>query len=298
MSRTPSKTLRTSLVGDEASPPSRRRGSLLCVSDVKLGMVVPIEDEVVFGRSDESTVVLDDESLSRRHARFFQAHGTFIVQDLGSTNGTLVNGTPIRDAHTLADGDQIRLGVRTVFRFSLQDEREYEASRRVYEATVRDPLTGTFNRHFLDERLGAELAFSRRHGTALSLLILDADHFKNINDTLGHPAGDEVLRRLARALLAQVRTEDVVARYGGEEFVVLLRSTPIEIAVNVAERIRASIEQLAIEHKGQRIPVTVSIGLATQRPDRDYPEPGHLLAAADAALYQAKQNGRNRVYVA
>jgi diguanylate cyclase (GGDEF)-like protein len=299
VSKASNKTMRVSMTGEDrlSGPPSRKRGSLLVVSDVRLGMLIPIDAEVTIGRSDEALIVLDDESLSRRHARFFPVHGAFMVQDLGSTNGTLVNGLPITEPRTLADGDQIQLGVRTLLRFSLQDDLEFDASRKLYEATVRDGLTGVFNRHFLDERLQSEFAFARRHGTPLSLLMLDADHFKRVNDTHGHPAGDEVLRRIAAALTEMVRTEDVVARYGGEEFVLLLRATPMELACGVAERIRASIELLQIDHGGTRIPVTVSIGLACQRPERNYDAASGLLASADAALYQAKENGRNRVFI-
>jgi diguanylate cyclase (GGDEF)-like protein len=198
----------------------------------------------------------------------------------------------------LEEGARVQLGNAVLLRFALQDETELEASRRMYEATVRDPLTGVYNRHFLDERLRSELSYAKRHGTSISVLFVDADHFKRVNDTYGHAAGDEVLRRLAAALVETLRNEDVVARVGGEEFVLVLRGIASVGVLAVAERIRAEIESMEIVHEGRQIPLTVSIGAATQSPEREFESVEELIAVADGALYHAKEAGRNSVFLA
>jgi diguanylate cyclase (GGDEF)-like protein/PAS domain S-box-containing protein len=163
------------------------------------------------------------------------------------------------------------------------------------EQAIRDSLTGCFNRRYLDETLERELWRARREGYPLALLILDLDHFKQINDTYGHQAGDEALKEVARALQADTRHEDVLCRYGGEEFVILMPRMPLEIATQRAERWRQMIGSVCVRHGSIELNVTASIGLAA------YPEhgkvPDELTQAADLALYLAKHQGRNRVVV-
>jgi diguanylate cyclase (GGDEF)-like protein len=275
-----------------------RTGVLTVLSGERPGTVIPIERELVIGRTDESDVFFGDESLSRRHARVFRRQGVYFVEDLASTNGTFVHGVAVSEAVPLEDGAHIQLGRATILRFTLRDGAELAERQRIYEATVRDALTGVYNRHFLDERLASELSFAKRHGTWLSVLFVDADHFKLINDEHGHAAGDRVLRAIAKVLQDRVRSEDEVARFGGEEFVVLIRGIdPPGVAV-VADRLRASVEALEIDVGTTSLRVTVSIGVATQSPDQERASVEALLAEADAALYRAKEAGRNRVSVA
>ncbi|MCC7411676.1 MAG: sensor domain-containing diguanylate cyclase [Gammaproteobacteria bacterium] len=165
---------------------------------------------------------------------------------------------------------------------------------------LTDALTGVNNRRFFDQRLTEEIARVSRRAEPLSLLIIDIDHFKRVNDTLGHLAGDLVLRRVAPVIRAQLRSSDVVARYGGEEFTVLLPDTGERRADEIGERIRAAIAALATRTEGgTTIGITVSIGIATLAPlaaRRDAATTGtELLSRADAALYRAKSAGRNRV---
>lgn len=160
--------------------------------------------------------------------------------------------------------------------------------------SVRDPLTGLYNRRYLDECLVREVSRSERGGQPLSIVVLDADHFKRFNDTWGHDAGDEVLMSVAHLLMVQAREMDVACRLGGEEFLLLLPRTGHEEALGVAERIRVAAEQLKIRHEGRLLePVTLSLGVATLP---DHASGGQqLIKAADKALYRAKSEGRNRV---
>jgi diguanylate cyclase (GGDEF)-like protein len=194
----------------------------------------------------------------------------------------------------LKDGDKLTLGATTILKFSYSDEIEETYQRRMREAALRDGLTGAFNKRYLLDRLTTELAFAQRHKAPLSLIMLDVDHFKNINDTFGHPAGDAVLVRVATTVSEAVRKEDVFARYGGEEFAVLCRHIDVSQAAVLAERLRDRLAAGVTEHEGRRISVTVSLGVAGF-PDVPVGTPQDLISAADAALYQAKASGRNRV---
>ena len=173
---------------------------------------------------------------------------------------------------------------------------------RLLRSGFTDVLTGWNNRRYLAMRLGEELARARRDQTRLVCLMLDVDHFKRINDTFGHAAGDAVLRELAQRIESQVRASDVAARYGGEEFVVLLPDTRVEAAQRLAERIRAAISSAPINLPcGESTTITAPIGIAEVAPaqaDRDLKTLGDsLIARADVALYAAKSAGRDRVMV-
>jgi len=163
------------------------------------------------------------------------------------------------------------------------------------ELAVRDSLTGLYNRRYLDETLEREVSRARREGNPLSLVMLDIDHFKKVNDTYGHQVGDEGLRMLAATLLADIRAEDVACRYGGEEFLILLPNMPLETAMMRAEAWRVAVEGLCVALGNFRITFTISLGVAA------YPEhgktPDDLTRCADQALYRAKNEGRNRVSV-
>lgn len=250
------------------------------------------------GRGTDVDIPLTDAGLSRRHARIVTSPGNYTLEDLGSTNGTFLNGLKVTDRVRMESGARIQVGATTVLRFALLDTVEQAAAKRVYEMTVRDSLTKLHNRRHLNERLQGEFAFAARHKTALTVFMIDVDHFKEINDTHGHPAGDEVLRAMAEALQKMVRTEDLVARFGGEEFVVLARGIDNRGTEVFAERLRAGIEKLEVPWEGRRLRLTVSIGVAHCDATREYTNPEALLAAADGALYRAKHGGRNQIVVA
>jgi diguanylate cyclase (GGDEF)-like protein len=262
------------------------------------GSLYPIEvDEAVIGRSPEVEIPLPDNTLSRQHARIVRARGVFCVEDLGSTNGTFVDGERVHGQHVLEDGCRIHLGSRTVLHFRLHDEVELRAAREAYALTVRDPLTGIYNRRHLQERLESETAFARRHKSELSLILLDIDHFKRINDEHGHSVGDEALRTLAKALLGLTREEDVLARYGGEEFALIVRGIDREHARRFAERMRSAIESQRLLLPNGELAFTVSIGIAHMAAG-DELTAQRMFEAAARALYASQHAGRNVVSMA
>jgi len=244
---------------------------------------------------DECTITFEDARLSRLHARVISVNGEWMLTDQGSTNGTFVNDVRIEKHSQLSDGDRVVLGGSVSLRFALVTAEERDALMRVYEAAVRDGLTGVLNRKALDQRLLAELAFAVRHDTPLSLVLLDVDHFKKVNDTYGHPAGDAVLREVAARLTRALRIEDVFGRYGGEEFLIVAREITLEQGAQLAERMRVLIDSSPIVFEGTPIQVSASFGvapLACCGATRDAPA---LLSIVDARLYDAKHAGRNRV---
>jgi diguanylate cyclase (GGDEF)-like protein len=164
------------------------------------------------------------------------------------------------------------------------------------ELSLRDPLTGLFNRRGLEERLVEEFARARRYGAPLSLIMIDIDHFKRVNDTHGHAVGDIAIGHVAKLLIKGRRASDISARYGGEELVLLLPHTPLEGAMSLAERLRYQIEQTPYRAGEAQDHLTASLGVAMY--DRAMREPMELLEAADRALYRSKREGRNRVSLA
>lgn len=271
------------------------RATLTFLTGVSAGQVVSLPATGgLMGRASDALVSLDDQGVSRRHARILPTEGGFFIEDLESTNGTFVAGVRV-GSRELRSGDRIQLGPSVVLRYALIDSAEEALQRRLYESSTRDALTGAYNRAFLAERLVAEIAHARRHKAELALLMLDLDGFKAVNDKHGHLAGDAVLRAVSSRFARLVRVEDIVARYGGEEFVMLLRATPLDGATRLAERLREAVAAERVETSGATLSVTVSIGVATLA--EIAPEHGavELLALADGRLYQAKVSGRNRV---
>jgi diguanylate cyclase (GGDEF)-like protein len=248
----------------------------------------------VIGRAMNAEVKVEDDGISRTHARIRSETGRAWLEDLGSRNGTFLNGSKIEGPTELREGDKIQVGRGTVLRFGFQDDLDESFHENLLSSALRDGLTKLFNKRYFLERLDSELKFALRHHTALSLLMLDLDYFKKINDTLGHLAGDAVLAGIANQLSKAVRNEDVVARFGGEEFAIVLRAINVDNAALMAERMRKLVESTAIPFDGKDLRVTVSIGVAGY-PHTDLKSPDQLVEAADKALYRAKHGGRNRV---
>jgi two-component system cell cycle response regulator len=279
-------------------PPFRATLAVLTVqAGPQAGRVLPLAKEAptTLGRADDCSIAFEDARLSRVHARIVFVAGDWMLMDEGSTNGTFVNGARVEKYSKLEDGDRILLGGSVSVRFVLVTEEERKSLTRVYEAAMRDGLTGVFNRKALDERLAAEIAFAVRHNAAISVVLLDVDNFKLVNDGYGHLAGDAVLREVAARLTGTLRVEDVLGRYGGEEFLVVARDISLEQGAQLAERLRALLTASPIVFEGTPIAVSASFGVASLACCGDRREVETLLGLADARLYEAKRNGRNRV---
>jgi diguanylate cyclase (GGDEF)-like protein len=292
-------TMEVSVRGSEHSGPPLvpmqvDRAVLLRMDGVQAGLTIGLEQfPFTVGRHPTNTLRVDEDSISRFHARIIKQGDDFIVEDLSSRNGTFVAGKRVTRAKLDHDG-WLQFGPRVSFRFSMTDVREERLLRRLYESSTRDALTGAYNRLHFEERLRAEVAYAVRHRAQASLLLIDLDHFKLVNDTYGHPAGDAVLKRAAEACTRALRTEDVFARFGGEEFAVVLRGIELKGAARLADRLRQSLAAEIIEHDGHRIKVTLSAGCASMACCAT-PGPDELIGIADRRLYAAKAQGRNRI---
>lgn len=279
--------------------PSKEHAFLLALAGPQLGAIYPLpgDRDLVIGRRDDADILLGDDGVSRRHATIRVAGDYALVRDLGSANGTYVDGARVEEA-LLANGSRLNVGMQTVLKFIWADDIEADFQRKLVEGALQDPLTGLFNRRMLEDRLGSELAGALRHGRLVSILMIDIDHFKAVNDTYGHLAGDEVLRMVAATIRATLRKEDFVARFGGEEFVVIARETALDGAQLLAERIRRAVERSRCVWQDHELSATVSVGVTVSTlPARFVPgeTERQLLDAADRALYRAKQEGRNLV---
>ena len=275
-----------------------KAGYLLVVSSNAAGiggkMFKLTGSHMTLGRAIDVQIRIDDEGVSRKHVTFVATTpGCFRLEDLGSRNGTFVNGERVVTAE-LHDGDKVSVGSTAVLLFSLQDEAEEQFTARMFEAATYDGLTRLLNKSYFNTEFEKEISYSARYRAPLSLMMMDVDHFKRINDTYGHPVGDQVLTRLATRLSQLIRKEDVVARYGGEEFVSLLRQADLESGRICGERCRAGMEALAIKAGKATINFTISIGIITLLPGQSASRDA-MVARADANLYEAKNGGRNRV---
>jgi two-component system cell cycle response regulator len=276
------------------TPKDRDRAYLIVLAGSSVGEMYKITAEsTVIGRGQQADIQVIDEGISRRHAEIVHEGENIVIRDLGSTNGTYCNGDKIA-THQLSDGDKIQVGSTTILKFTFHDSLDESFQRQMYESALRDGLTKIFNKKYFLDRLESEFAYAVRHRTPLSLVMFDIDHFKRINDTHGHLAGDYALTTLAKVVSDTIRQEDVFARYGGEEFAVICRGIDLGGALAFGERIRRCVDAQAFVYNGIDIKVTVSVGVAAV-PEVGMKEPQELIGAADDALYQAKRQGRNRV---
>jgi len=248
------------------------------------------------GRAADNTLQLPNGSISRYHAFLgIDEEDQVRLSDLGSTNGTYINErripehTPVR----INDGDRLQFGANVVFKFIRPDPCDEQFQREMFERTVRDSLTGLYNRAYFLAQFGALADRSGLKGLGIAVLMLDIDHFKRINDQHGHDVGDVVLREVANVLRQATRSDDLVARYGGEEFVIALPVAAPDAATDRAERMRTMLSSKRILAVGTPLQVTASIGLAFTPAGRPR-SVAALLATADRGLYQAKNSGRDR----
>jgi diguanylate cyclase (GGDEF)-like protein len=257
-----------------------------------LGRRVVLEgNPLEIGRSVKCELVLDQESVSRKHARITWDGARYKLTDLGSTNGSYVNDEPVTE-RVLRDGDQLKIG-RTILKFMTGDNIETSYHEEIYRLMTFDGLTQIHNKRHFHETIDREVSRSIRYERPMSLVVFDIDHFKRVNDTHGHLAGDALLRQLAALVRGRIRREDIFARVGGEEFAVLLPEIEVQGAKQFAEKIRKAVEAATFHFEDVAIGVTLSLGVAQLKPA--YSTGDLLFKAADEALYAAKQRGRNRV---
>ncbi len=251
-------------------------------------------NSVAIGRDPGSDICIDEETVSRRHARIEKQEGRTYVVDLGSTNGTYLNDARVQPyvPVALAEGDRLKVG-RSIFKYLAGNIIETLYYEEIHKMAIMDGLTNLFNKRHFMENLDKEVSRARRHRRALSLIMFDIDHFKNVNDTYGHLAGDHILKELSEVIKSRVRREEVVARYGGEELIVLMPETDVEGATQLAEQIRERVESHVFRFSTKEIRITISGGVAAAE-EADY-EILPFIHLTDERLYEAKNAGRNLV---
>jgi diguanylate cyclase (GGDEF)-like protein len=211
---------------------------------------------------------------------------------LQSTNGTYVNDVPA-SMYKLKDGDYLRIG-NCIYRFLMGGNVETEYHEEIYRLTIIDALTDVHNKRYFIEFLDRELARSSRYARPLSLVMIDIDRFRAINEDLGHLGGDFTLRELAARIKGSIRKEELFARYGGEEFAVVLPETTSEGAVKLASRLVRVISDTPFQYEDKTYAVTISAGVTTTLGEKNI-TPQDLIRRSDEKLYEAKHAGRNRV---
>jgi two-component system cell cycle response regulator len=257
------------------------------------------QDRILIGREQkkESTVVniaFNDLKISKVHCEIKAIKNDdleqIVIKDLGSTNGTYVNGEMIRK-RILNPGDKISVG-ETILRFGYNDEIEEEYHSRLFTFAATDALTGLYNRRYILNELEKQHKIAKRNELMFSLVIIDIDDFKQVNDTFGHPAGDEFLKKFAFVITHSLREQDIPGRVGGEEFLIILPETDIDGAFHLANRIRKRIQETELIYNGNTIKTTISAGVSQYDFNTDSQT---LFRFADHALYKAKQSGKNMV---
>ena len=272
--------------------PAGKEACLVVIYGLDLGKKYNVDrPSIVIGRSSKADIQIDQESVSRNHCKLINTGKSIMLRDLGSTNGTYVNDELV-DEYVLRDGDLIKIG-RCIFKFLSGNNIENAYHEEIYRLTTIDGLTQVYNKRYFIETLEREICRAHRYRRELSLIMFDIDHFKKINDTYGHLAGDHVLKQLASVIKARIRREDIMSRYGGEEFAIILPEIDNYNAVQFAEKIRGIVEKAVFRFEDTDIPVTISIGCASMTTELQ--EPHEFVRVADGHLYTAKSQGRNRV---
>lgn len=274
-----------------------REACLVVLYGESIGRRIPLgRVPLSIGRAPSNELHLEEESVSRRHCEIRQVTeaagpGAWHIVDVGSTNGTFVNDRPAADT-ALHHGDQIQVG-RTIFKFLASGHIESAYHEEIYRLVTTDGLTGLANRRAFDEALSREFSRANRYSRPVSLLMIDLDHFKRVNDVHGHLAGDAALRQVGVLLRTNIRRDDLAGRLGGEEFGVLLPEIDQAGALRVGEKLLGFVRERRFVFEGVPVPLTISVGAATRSvQDR---QPQDLVRRADEALYTAKRSGRDRV---
>jgi two-component system cell cycle response regulator len=273
----------------------KKQAALLVLKGPMTGRTIYLETKTEWkvGRSPDADIVFLDDSISRFHFQAVYRDEKWMLEDLNSVNGTFVNGERVTTV-LLQGNEKVQLGSELLLKFVLQDEIEAAFQKELYDSATKDSLTGLDSKRYFLERLEMDFIHHGRTGQPLSIVLLDLDHFKRINDTRGHLAGDSILSQMGALLLKILRKGDSLGRYGGEELVFALRDTPLAGAATFAERLRTLVEEHKFVYENVRVLLTASFGVATYF-DENFADTATLLKAADLCLYQAKRTGRNKV---
>ena len=284
---------RITSVRDVLAMNATRDAYLVQVRGPDLGRRLLLNDrQVTIGRDPDNTIVLKSDSVSRLHARIEPWEGGHRVVDNQSTNGTYRNNVPIKAWESLVSGDYVQAG-DAIFKYLAGDNIEVAYHEEIYRLTIEDSLTQVANKRALLDFLEKEFARAKRYQRPLSVIMMDLDHFKRVNDGYGHLMGDFVLRDMSRLVAARIRREELFARYGGEEFCIVLPEMDRQEAIKFAEVVRAQIEEHSFDFEGNTLRMTSSFGVSDVTDAMGRPD--DLLLAADENLYKAKHDGRNRV---
>jgi two-component system, cell cycle response regulator len=254
------------------------------------------KNKILLGRDSTNDIAVNDEKISKVHCEIAikknsQDIEQIVIKDLASTNGTFVNNEAIEEI-TIRAGDKIQIG-DTVLSLSYNDELEKEYHAKLFNYAVRDAHTGLYNKRFIINELENISRIARRNGRAFSIIIIDIDDFKQINDFYGHLSGDEYLKKLAELFSLTLREQDIAGRIGGEEFLIILPETTIEGAFQLAVRIRKNVEEFILPFLNFKIRTTISAGVCQF--ENSVTNVNELLDIADQALYEAKRSGKNNV---
>lgn len=247
-------------------------------------------DELIIGRSSDAHIQVDRDSVSRRHARLSKVDGGWQVQDLQSTNGSYVNDVPIRE-HKLAPGDQLKVG-SAIFRYLAGSSMETLLLDELYQIAVRDGLTHALSRRAFVEAMEREVHRAHKLLRPLTLLAIDIDHVKQVNDNYGHLSGDFVIKELARRIRKKCERFELLCRYEGTQFLLLLPETNQTVAQTRAEDLRLAASSESFSFEGDSLSITVTIGVVSLSPDGDTVA---LLRQSQEAVQRGKKQGRNRV---
>lgn len=251
------------------------------------------QNSMFIGRDATAEISISDPNISRKHAEILMENGVVKLRDNQSTNGTFVNDKKITESIELKKEDMIKLG-NTILKFLPAGELEIYYYGTLENQAHTDALTKIYNKGYMMEALEAEFKRAKALHDELSLIIIDLDHFKKINDTHGHDAGDFVLKEACQVVKTKVLPKNsIFGRFGGEEFIVILPNTSLEGAFQIAETIRSTVEKTQFVYEKQRLPVTCSVGVAELALDVE--TSNSLFKLADKAVYQAKSGGRNQV---
>lgn len=297
--RRPAETIKfTSVDVQDFARTARRFAALLVVqgAEVDLGTHVVCDRPVVLGRDTDVELPLRDGSISRRHCQVERDEdsGRYLLRDLGSTNGTRVNGTRVQEPVPLAEGDKIFLGA-SVVRFSYADGFDVEYHAKLESMVSTDALTGLLAKRHFDAAFANALDKAKLEGVPLAVLVMDMDGLKKINDTYGHDVGGYAITEVARIIREVVAARGDTCRFGGDEFISILPGQDKTAAGAIAEAIRDHVAHHLFEKDGVRVGPTISIGVSAYPDDGESTE--ELFRASDRALYRAKAAGKNQVAV-